>query len=201
VTRVKNVTCFRYLTLLVPGSKQWKREATYHFHLVSSFNNACNVPYFTTMYCLDTGQKLRFEERVSFIEETVGQHTRWHDVYFGFLHFGVNTNSSYLITHLTQHFSKRSSLYLNHLCYHGKSHSIRCWYQTGSVLSTIVSQLFLDGDNIQLRRLCRDSSVGIATRYGMEDPGIQSRFSASLQTSPGAHPASYTMSTRSLSRD
>jgi hypothetical protein len=42
----------------------------------------------------------------------------------------------------------------------------------------------------------RDSSVGIATRYGL---GIESRwgsrFSASVQTVPGAHPASYTMGT------
>ena len=41
----------------------------------------------------------------------------------------------------------------------------------------------------------RDSSVGIATRYGQ---GIESRwgarFSAPVQTGPGAHPASYTRS-------
>jgi hypothetical protein len=41
------------------------------------------------------------------------------------------------------------------------------------------------------------SSVGIATRYGLDDPGIESRwgarFSAPVQTGPGAHPASYTM--------
>ena len=43
----------------------------------------------------------------------------------------------------------------------------------------------------------RDSSVGIATRYGLDGPGVESRwgarFSASVQTCPGAHPASYTM--------
>ena len=48
----------------------------------------------------------------------------------------------------------------------------------------------------------RDSSVGIATRYGLDGPGIESRwvarFSAPLQTGPGAHPASYTMGTGSL---
>ena len=41
------------------------------------------------------------------------------------------------------------------------------------------------------------SSVGIATGYGQEDPGIESlwgaRFSAPVQTGPGAHPASCTM--------
>ena len=39
----------------------------------------------------------------------------------------------------------------------------------------------------------RDSSVGIATRYGLDGPGIESqwgaRFSAPVQTGPGAHPA------------
>jgi hypothetical protein len=44
----------------------------------------------------------------------------------------------------------------------------------------------------------RDSSVGIATRYGLDGPGIG--FSAPLQTGPGAHPASYTMGTVSLFR-
>ena len=49
----------------------------------------------------------------------------------------------------------------------------------------------------------RDSSVGIATRYGLEDPGIEfrwggGRFSAPVQTGPGAHPAFYTMGTGSF---
>ena len=47
----------------------------------------------------------------------------------------------------------------------------------------------------------RDSSVGIATRYGQDGPGIESRwearFSAPVQTGPGVHPASCTMGTRS----
>jgi len=46
-----------------------------------------------------------------------------------------------------------------------------------------------------------DSSVGIATRYGLDGRGIESRwgaiFSAPVQTGPGAHPASYTMGTGS----
>jgi hypothetical protein len=51
---------------------------------------------------------------------------------------------------------------------------------------------------------CRghDSAVGIATRYELDVPGIKSRrgarFSAPFQTGPGAHPASYTMGTKSL---
>ena len=43
----------------------------------------------------------------------------------------------------------------------------------------------------------RDSSVGVATRYGLDGPGIESRwgarFSSPVQTGPGAHPASCTM--------
>ena len=39
----------------------------------------------------------------------------------------------------------------------------------------------------------RDSSVGIATGYGLDGPGIESRWeariSAPVQTGPGAHPA------------
>jgi hypothetical protein len=49
----------------------------------------------------------------------------------------------------------------------------------------------------------RDSSVGIAARYGLDGPTISFQkggFSASVQTGPGTHPASYTMGTRSLSR-
>jgi hypothetical protein len=46
------------------------------------------------------------------------------------------------------------------------------------------------------------SSVGIATDYGLEGPGIESRwgvrFSASVQTGSGAHPASCTMGTESF---
>jgi len=47
-----------------------------------------------------------------------------------------------------------------------------------------------------------DSVVGTGTCYGLESPGIESqrgsRFSASLQTGPGAQPASYTMGTRTF---
>ena len=50
----------------------------------------------------------------------------------------------------------------------------------------------------------RDSSVGIATRYGLDGPMIESgrgegaRLSAPVQTGPGTHPASYTMVTGSF---
>ena len=48
----------------------------------------------------------------------------------------------------------------------------------------------------------RDSAVGIATRYGLDGPGIDSlwraKFSAPIQTGPGAHPAACTMGTGSF---
>ena len=48
----------------------------------------------------------------------------------------------------------------------------------------------------------RDSSVGIATSYELDGPGIEllwaARFFAPVQTGPGAHPASYTMVTGSF---
>jgi hypothetical protein len=50
----------------------------------------------------------------------------------------------------------------------------------------------------------RHSSVCIATRYGVDGPGIEFRcgvrFSAAVQTGPGVHPASYTMGIGSSSR-
>ena len=50
--------------------------------------------------------------------------------------------------------------------------------------------------------VCRGSSIGIATRYGLDSPGIESRWgsrlSAPVQTCPGTHQASETMGTRSF---
>ena len=44
--------------------------------------------------------------------------------------------------------------------------------------------------------------AGIATGYGLDGPGIEfpvgARFSAPVQTGPGAHPASCTKGTRSF---
>jgi hypothetical protein len=48
----------------------------------------------------------------------------------------------------------------------------------------------------------RDSSVGTATGYGLDGPGIESRwgaqFFAHVQTGPVTHPASRTMCTESF---
>jgi hypothetical protein len=52
---------------------------------------------------------------------------------------------------------------------------------------------------VTLNIVGRDISVGIATRYGLDGPGIESRwgasFSAPVHTGPGAHPTSYTLGT------
>ena len=48
----------------------------------------------------------------------------------------------------------------------------------------------------------KDSSILIATRYGLDGPGIESRwearFSAPVQICLGVHPAPYTMGTGSF---
>ena len=48
----------------------------------------------------------------------------------------------------------------------------------------------------------RDNSVGTAARYGLDGPGLESRwearFHSPVQTNPGAHTAFYTMGTGSL---
>ena len=50
----------------------------------------------------------------------------------------------------------------------------------------------------------QDSSVGVATHYGLDSLGMESRlgarFSAPVQTGPGPHPAYCTMGTGFLSR-
>ena len=50
--------------------------------------------------------------------------------------------------------------------------------------------------------MVQDSTVSIATHYGLDGPGIESwwgvRFSAPIHTGPGAYPASYTMGTGSF---
>jgi hypothetical protein len=72
------------------------------------------------------------------------------------------------------------------------------------LLSLIVTSLFCS--NLKLTKhytdnVGRKTLVGIATCYGLYGLGIESlgvRFSAPVHTGPGAHPASYTMGTRSF---
>ena len=55
---------------------------------------------------------------------------------------------------------------------------------------------------VHIMSVGRDSSVGIANRYELDGPGIESwwgaRFSAPAQTCHGAHLASYSMGTGSF---
>jgi hypothetical protein len=66
---------------------------------------------------------------------------------------------------------------------------------------TLVNGYFLNFQKVVFP-LGRDSSVGVVTRYGLDGPRIESRwaarFSAPVQTGPGAHPACYTLSTGSF---
>jgi hypothetical protein len=56
--------------------------------------------------------------------------------------------------------------------------------------------------NISTIKLCRCSSVGIATSYGLDGLGIESRWGRDFPHMPrpslGAHPASCTMATGSI---
>ena len=70
------------------------------------------------------------------------------------------------------------------------------------ILQSLLS-FFLDHISVSyISTRFRDSSVGIATRYGLDGPGIESRwgarFSAPVQTGSEAHLASYTMGTGSF---
>ena len=64
--------------------------------------------------------------------------------------------------------------------------------------------MFMFDDILSRLLVGRDGSVGIAARYGVDGQGIESRwgggprFSAAVQTGPGAHPTSYTMGTGSF---
>ena len=57
---------------------------------------------------------------------------------------------------------------------------------------------------LQTQAKGRDSSVGIATCYGLDGPGIESRwgvrFSVPIQPGPGAHPVSNIVGTESFPR-
>jgi hypothetical protein len=99
-----------------------------------------------------------------------------------------------------------SRLCLNHLCRHvtyslaTSTEWMSCVLHGISrtvVLVTIVSVF----QNL-FTNLYRGSVVGIAIGYGLDGPGIESRwgeiFSAPEQTGPGAHPASCTMGTVSF---
>ena len=74
-------------------------------------------------------------------------------------------------------------------------------YPKGNLLYALELKIkLISGSNFCVGR---DSSVGIATHFGLNGPGIESRwgarFSAPVKTGPGAHPAPYTTGTGSFS--
>jgi hypothetical protein len=73
----------------------------------------------------------------------------------------------------------------------------------GNFLPTVPLDVSVIIITITIINVGRDSSVIIATRYGVGGPGIESRwgatFSAPVQTGSGDHPVSYTMGIGSLS--
>ena len=82
-----------------------------------------------------------------------------------------------------------------------------CWCVTeinyrmnGATIKTV--RVFVSCIHYRVKKKDLDSSVGIATGYGLDGPGIESRwgvrFSANVQPGPGAHPASHTMGTGSF---
>ena len=84
----------------------------------------------------------------------------------------------------------------------------QCLYKGDLYLSLTRTQQGIKERNISITDhkhqpfVGRNSSVGIATGYGLDGPGIESRwearFSAPVQTGPGAHPVSCTMGTGSF---
>ena len=81
------------------------------------------------------------------------------------------------------------------------------WAVAGWNSATWLQTLFRRGTgsliiDVQIGRCGPGSVVGIATGYGLDGPGIESRwgarFSAPVQTGPGAHLASCTMGTGSF---
>jgi len=76
-------------------------------------------------------------------------------------------------------------------------------YDIGNIQNNNNNYYYNYNYNIYCSNVGRDSVAGVATRYELDGPGIESRlggtrFSTPTLTRPGAHPASYTMSTRSF---
>jgi len=95
----------------------------------------------------------------------------------------VSSETSAIRTQTPGNYPKRNKLHLEH----GES------LKTRSKYVIIAGNLGSGGSG---------SSVGLATGYGLNGPGTESRwgarFSAPVQTGPGAHPASCTMRTESF---
>jgi hypothetical protein len=77
----------------------------------------------------------------------------------------------------------------------------RCVWSRNLVNEAAIARAGLQSQRKQTN-MRQDSSVGIETRYGLDGPGIKSRwgakFSAPVQIDPGTHSTSYTMGTGSF---
>ena len=75
-------------------------------------------------------------------------------------------------------------------------------WTSSTLMPKMLGNLVAELKKVQRMYVCVCSSVGIATRYGLGGPGIESRwgsrFFAPVQTGPGAHPAYSTMGTGSF---
>ena len=76
-----------------------------------------------------------------------------------------------------------------------KNKSVMCLY---TYYSFILFLFQISFQNLRSQCVGRDSSVGIATRYRLDGPGIESRWGGADCPRPGDHPASYTMGTGSI---
>jgi len=69
---------------------------------------------------------------------------------------------------------------------------------TGSTSIFYVTLFRISLRNVPLKA-DRDGVIVVATRYGLDGPGVEfrgmARFSATVQTGPGDHPTSYTIRT------
>jgi hypothetical protein len=76
------------------------------------------------------------------------------------------------------------------------------WIRNSHWLFSVIKRKRTLGTNFDNLLSCGPgSSVGIATDYGLDGPGIESRWGrdfSPVQTGPGAHPASCTMGTGSF---
>ena len=93
-----------------------------------------------------------------------------------------------------------SSLYISFLSLPTEyecSFLLQLWYKL--LKFNVISKILMSGFPVDRGP---GSSVGIATGYGLDGPGIESRwgtrFSTPVQTGPGAHPASCTVGTGSF---
>ena len=122
------------------------------------------------------------------------------------VHLSVPHNNSWIYTftwNVVEHQANRRELFstLNFLAIGNISTEVFKWGEIQKQLK--LGPWVLCKSQQVFNEVGRDSSVGIATRYGLDGPGIESRwgarFSAPVQTDPGVHPASCTVGTGSFS--